>query len=94
MIIGKFCLFRTRDAGVHCGILLAMSQDGKTVDVGDCRRIWRWEEAFTLNEIALRGCGEASRISEAVEFNQLSDVLEKILCTPKAKANLMRSRNG
>ncbi len=93
-LINQFMIFRTRDAGVHCGIVLAVSQDGKTVNVKDCRRIWRWEKAFSLNEMANHGCGEASRISESVPFNQLSDVIEKILCTDKARKNLERSRNG
>jgi len=94
VLIDKFMLLRTRDAGVHCGIILAISQDGKTVDVKDCRRIWRWEKAFSLNEMANHGCGENSRISEPTAFNQLSDVIEKILCTDKARKNLERSRNA
>jgi hypothetical protein len=93
-LLETFMLFRARDAGVHCGIVLAISQDGKTVDVKDCRRIWKWEQAFSLNEIAVHGCGEASRISEPVPFNQLSDVIEKLACSDKARKNLERSRNG
>ncbi len=93
-LIGRFLLLRTRDAGVHCGTVLAISQDGKVVDVKDCRRVWRWEGAFSLNEMANHGCGEGSRISEPVPFNQLSDVIEKIVCTGEARKNLERSRNG
>lgn len=93
-IIGKFMLIRTVNAGVHMGTVLAISQDGLVVDLSNSRRLWRWEGAFSLSEIANNGCAESSRISEVVEFNQLSQVIEKLLCTPKAEANLTRTRNN
>lgn len=91
-MIGRFVIIRTRSAGVHTGFLLEWS--GTAVQLGEARRIWSWAGAFTLNEIALRGCAEESRISEAVPLIALTEAIEIIPCTPEAQDNLVRSRNG
>lgn len=95
-LIGEFCIFRTYSAGVHTGYLREMGATpaGMSCLVGECRRIWRWWGAFTLNEIALRGCEERSQISKPVPCNLLIQVIEVIPCEPAAIENLRRSRNG
>jgi hypothetical protein len=95
-LIGQFCVFRTYSAGVHTGCLLEMGATpaGMSCLVGECRRVWQWWGAFTLNEMALRGVEERSRISEAVPVNLLTQVIEVIPCSEEAVANLSRSRNG
>lgn len=91
-MVGSFVLVRTYSAGVHCGILDECS--GTAVLLKDARRIWRWSEAFSLNEMAVKGCGESSRISQPVKQILLTQAIEIIPCEEKAKANLSRSRNG
>lgn len=91
-MIGEFCIFRTFSAGVHCGTLKEIN--GKVALVEDARRIWRWEGAFTLNELSVRGCNEESRISEPVKQILLTEVIEVIPCEEEAIENLSRSRNG
>lgn len=95
-LVGQFCIFRTYSAGVHTGYLREMGATpaGTACLVGECRRVWQWWGAFTLNEMALHGCEEKSRISEAVPLNLLTEVIEVIACSEKAKVNLQRSRNG
>lgn len=90
-MVGQFVICRTYSAGVHCGILVECS--GTAVLLKDARRIWRWSEAFTLNEMAVKGCGESSRISQPVPSILLTQAIELIPCSDKAKANLSRSRN-
>ena len=92
MFIGKFVLVRTKDAGVHHGFLESIADTA--VLLRESRRLWKWDGAFTLNEIALRGCEESSRISEPVELILLTQAIEVIPCTPEAEVNLRRSRNG
>ena len=91
-MIDEFCIFRTRSAGVHCGTLVEMN--GLAALVKDARRIWQWQGAFTLHELANSGGAESSRISEPVPRILLTEVIEVIPCTVKAQKNLSRSRNG
>ena len=91
-MIGEFCIVRTYSAGVHCGVLDECN--GTAVVLKESRRIWRWSNAFTLNEMAVNGCGEDSRISQPVARIMLTEAVEVIPCTDKARKNLSRSRNG
>ena len=52
-MIGKYCIIRTYSAGVHAGIL--KSRDGKEVTLTDARRIWYWDGAATLSQLATDG---------------------------------------
>lgn len=91
-MIGEFVIVRTFSAGVHCGILESCC--GTAVTLTDARRIWRWSKAFSLNEMAMKGCGEDSRISQPVPKIMLTQGIEILPCTQKAQDNLSRSRNG
>jgi hypothetical protein len=91
-MIGEFRLVRTYSAGVHMGVVKECNQ--MCVLLTDARRLFRWSGAFTLNEIAVNGVGEDSRISQPVEEILLTQAIEIIKCTPEAIANLTRSRNG
>ncbi len=91
-MIGEYVLVRTRSAGVHAGTLL--ESHGTAVLLGDTTRIWRWEGAFSLSEMSQKGCAESSRISVSVPRNLLTEAIEIIPCTDKAKKNLSRSRNN
>lgn len=85
-LLKKFVIIRTFSAGVHCGILEKFA--GMCVRLSDARRVWSWGGANTLSEISLRGCADTSNISEPVDCIVLTEVIEVILCTPEAIANL------
>jgi hypothetical protein len=91
--LNQFVIIRTRDAGVHTGFLAESSRDSMCVVLTEARRIWWWSGAFTLNEIAMNGCGDDSRISAPVDFIRLTQVLEVIPCREGAKENLRNTRN-
>jgi len=91
-MIGRFVVVRTFSAGVHMGYLRACV--GTAVELTEARRLWRWNKAFTLNEISQKGCGEESRISEPVPEILLTQAIEVIPCSEIATTNLRRSRNG
>jgi hypothetical protein len=82
----QFVIIRTRFAGVHAGELV--ERNGSEAVVANVRRIWGWQGANTLNEIALRGVGKGSRVSEPVAVNELTDVIECIHATDEARKNL------
>lgn len=78
----RYVVVRTYSAGVHVGTLAAQSADGKRVTLTNARRIWSWRGANTLHEIALRGVGAGSRVSEPVSEIELTEAIEIIACAP------------
>lgn len=95
-MIGKFVVVRTKNAGVHCGVLRQCHTGQCTVvELAQARRIWRWRGANSLHEVALRGVAKDwTRISEPVESILIPEVIEVIPCTAEAEANLKQSRWG
>ena len=80
-------LVRTYSAGVHYGQFV--SRDGQEVTLTGARRIWSWRGANTLNEIARRGVGAGSKISEATPGEiVLLQAIEIIDVAPEAVASL------
>ena len=92
MFIGEFVIVRTFSAGVHMGVLREMN--GTAVVLSDSRRLWRWNGAFSLSEASQHGVAETSRISESVPEILLTEAIEVIPCSEKAKASLSRTRNN
>lgn len=74
---GTRVLIRAASAGVHYGIL--KSRTGQEVHLSNARRIWSWEGALSLSEIAMVGVNlEKSKISIAVEEIILPTAIEVI----------------
>lgn len=90
-MIGEFVVVRTYSAGVHVGTLA--ESNGTAVLLTDARRVWRWRGANSLHELSLHGAAQDhTRISEPVARILLTQAIEVIPCSPKAKANLSKSR--
>lgn len=84
--MGQYVIVRTYSAGVHTGELV--SRVGREVELRSARRIWSWCGANTLHEIAIRGVGPGSKISEAVEKIVLLEAVEIIDATDDARVSL------
>lgn len=91
-MVGEFVVVRTYTAGVHTGTLKEVN--GTAVLLEDARRLWRWNGAFSLHEVSQKD--GRYRFADAAGFANtlLTQAIEVIPCSPKAKANLSRSRNG
>ena len=86
-MIGKQVLIRTYSAGVHFGTLVA--KEGKEVTLSGARRIWSWQGAKTLNEIATAGLDvKNSRVSAPVSAIVLTEAIEIIEISAEAWAVL------
>lgn len=87
-MIGKYVLVRTYSAGVHTGIL--ESRAGKEVVLKDSRRIWYWDGAATLSQLALEGTAKAENCKFAVALPEilLTEAIEVIPCSKKAEASI------
>lgn len=89
--IGQYCVIRTRDAGVHMGTLRECTPTaaGAAVVLTSARRLWRWRGANSLHEVATVGVSkEWTRISTVVESILLTQAIEVIPCTTKARKTL------
>jgi len=82
----KPVIVRTYSAGVHFGYLV--QREGKEVTLTRSRRIWRWQGAWTLSEIAANGLDSArSRIAAPVDI-VLTEAIEIIDVSPEAVATI------
>jgi len=90
--IGRYCIIRARDAGVHAGTVRGV--DGRSVLLEKARRIWRWKGAFTLSELSLTGPAEGSRIAAEVATIEILDACEIILCSEEARIRIKETPNG
>jgi hypothetical protein len=82
----RYVVVRTYSAGVHVGELV--DRRSREVDLANARRIWNWMGANTLHEIANRGVGAGSRVSEVVSAITLTEAIEILDCTEAAESNL------
>ena len=48
-----YVIVRSRDSGCHAGFLI--SQEGTNVTLRNARRLWYWEGAATLSQLAMEG---------------------------------------
>ena len=88
---GLIVLVRTYSAGVHFGVL--ESRNGKEVVLKDARRLWSWQGACSLNQVAMDGVDLSnSKISVKVPFITLTEAIELIPMTPNAGKSMMEAK--
>ena len=89
-LLGKFVIVRTYSAGVHAGIL--DEKRGKEVRLKDAYRIWSWTQPETntgsLSAVAEHGVGQGSKIGNKVSLIELTEAIEVIAASDKARARI------
>jgi hypothetical protein len=68
--LNKKVLVRTQSSGVHFGTLLEQEStvSGSALRLGNARRLWSWNGALSLHEVASKGVDiKNSKISEQIE---------------------------
>ena len=85
---GKICMFRTYSAGVHVGYL--KKRDGKEVTLLKARRIWYWDGAASLSELAMKVTSKPENCKFTCEVDEivLTEAIEIIPVTYKAKESI------
>jgi hypothetical protein len=84
----KYVIVRTYSAGVFAGTLV--SREGREVTLADARRIWYWDGAASLSQLAMEGtkkpgnCKFPCPVSEVL----LTEAVEIIPCTDAARASI------
>ena len=84
----KYCIVRTFSAGVFAGYILG--RDGKEVILRKARRIWYWEGAASLSQLAMSGTSKPDecKFPEEMDTVTVTEAIEIIECTEKAKASI------
>lgn len=82
--IGKKVLIRGNRSGVEFGELV--SQNGSEVTLKNARRIWYWDGAASLSQLAKDGTSNPSSCKFTVFVDSITilDTIEIIPCTVKA----------
>lgn len=87
-MIGKKVIVRADRAGVFFGTLA--EKNGNEVTLTNCRRIWYWDGAASISELAAKGVTKPAdcKFSIAVESIVILGVIEIIPCTDEAIASI------
>ena len=80
----NYVIVRTYSAGVFAGYL--EKQIGKEVTLSNARRIWYWEGAASLSQLAVEGTTKPEKCKIAMPVNViLTEAIEILSVTEKAK---------
>ena len=82
----KYVIVRTYSAGVFAGFLV--SRKGQEVVMKEARRLWYWQGAASLSQLAMEGVTDpnACKFPVALPSVELMQAIEIIPVTAKAKA--------
>ena len=89
-MLGKYCMVRTKNAGVFAGTV--EERDGQEVVLKNARRIWFWDGAATLSQLAAVGTSkpqkckfpvpvDAVMLFEVIEIIPISDTAAKSIAS-------------
>lgn len=86
--IGKKVIIRGDRSGVFYGTL--EEKNGTEVTLKDCRRIWYWEGAASISQLAVSGTTKPSECKFTVTVPDIiiTDAIEIIPCTEDAKKSI------
>jgi len=84
----KYVICRTYSAGVFAGYL--EKREGKEGVLRNARRIYYWDGAATLSQLAMSGTSkpENCKFPEAVDRVELTEIIEILDVTEKAKKSI------
>lgn len=84
----SYCIVRTYSAGVFAGYL--EKREGKEAVIRNVRRIWYWDGACSLSQLAKDGTAAPDKCKFAVEVDRIlvTEVIEIIECTEKAMKSI------
>lgn len=83
-MIGKKVIVRGDKSGVFFGELV--KREGREVELKNCRRLWYWDGANSISELAVNGTAKPRNCKFTVIVNSIEilDTIEIIPCTDKA----------
>jgi len=84
----KYVIVRTYSAGVFVGYL--KSRDGKEVVLLNARRLWYWDGAASLSQLAMEGVSKPENCKFPCEVDrvELTEAIEILDITKKAQKSI------
>jgi len=85
-----YCIVRTYSAGVFAGYFDRKNK-GQEATVFNARRLWYWDGANSLSQLAIDGVSKPQNCRFAIELKEvdLKNIIEVIPCTEKARLNIV-----
>ncbi len=85
----EYCVVRTYSAGVFTGYIDRKVKGGEAT-VYDARRIFYWDGAASLSQMANDGVNKPQncKFAQSVQEVDLKEIIEVIPCTTKAKKSI------
>jgi hypothetical protein len=86
--IGNYCMVRTYSSGVFAGTI--KERNGKEAVLTNARRIWYWDGAASLSQLAMEGTSRPQKCKFPCEVDEvlLTEVIEIIPITEMAKKSI------
>ena len=83
-----YVIVRTYSAGVFAGYL--KSREGKEVELVNVRRLWYWDGAASLSQLATDGVSKPQncKFPQEVSSIVLTEAIEILPCSEKAKKSI------
>lgn len=87
-MMNKKVIVRGDRSGVFFGTLVA--REGREVKLTNCRRIWYWDGAASISQLAMEGTTRPNNCKFTVPVGEILvlDAIEIIPCTDKASAKI------
>ncbi|MFA5348093.1 MAG: hypothetical protein WC294_08145 [Methanoregula sp.] len=87
-ILGDYFIVRTSSAGVFAGNIV--SREGMEVEMANARRLWYWDGAASLSQLALEGVKSPTNCKFPAELPKvvLTQAIEIIPCTDAARKSI------
>lgn len=88
----KKVIVRGDRSGVFFGELL--ERNGREVKIGNCRRLWYWDGAASISQLAINGTTNPSECKFTVTVPEIEilDVIEIISCSKEAVNSIEKVR--
>ena len=86
----SYKIVRTYSAGVFAGTIFSQSDDGKRVVMSNARRLWYWDGAASLSQLAVDGTSkpETCKFPTEVPRVELMEVIEILEVSKKAQKSI------
>ena len=83
-----YCIIRTYSAGCFAGYV--QEREGQEATIINARRLWYWDGAASLSQLAMEGVNKPENCKFAMEVDEviLTNVIEVIKATEEARRNI------
>lgn len=87
-MIGKYVVIRGDRSGVFAGVL--EEKNGREIKLSNCRRLWYWNGAASISQLAVDGTTNPQDCKFTVTVNEIIilDAIEIIPCTTVAEESI------